>query len=153
MTLQILLEERKITKYHLSKISGVPKTTIIDICSGKSEIARCSARTIQQIARALDCTMEEIMMLDEPSRYNEKGFPKNKNYLERGLPQYLEISLRNMKNSWKLLDTGKRDLHWDIYWCELNADINCAEVEQEITFEQAWYLREKYLRMRRDKDD
>ena len=115
MTLQILLEERKITKYHLSKISGVSKTTIIDICSGRSESARCSARTIQQIAKALDCTMEEIMMLDEPSRYNEKGFPKNKNYLERGLPEYLESSLRNMENSWELLDAGGKDLQKEFY--------------------------------------
>ena len=150
MTLQILLEERKITKYHLSKISGVPKTTIIDICSGKSEIARCSAKTIQQIARALDCTMEEIMMLDAPSRYDQRGLPRNKGYLECGLPEYLYHSLKSMKKSWELLDSGKKDLRWDLYWCELNADINCAEVEQEITSEQAWYLRETYLRMKRE---
>lgn len=46
-------------------------------------------------------------------------------------------------------DSGKVDLHWDLYWCELNADINFAEVEQQISTEQAEYLREKYLRMER----
>lgn len=39
------------------------------------------------------------------------------------------------------------DIHWDIYWCELNANINSAEVNGLISSEQAWYLREKYLRM------
>lgn len=101
MTLQKLLEEQKMTMYHLSKISGVPKTTIIDICSGKSEIARCSAKTIWQIAKALNRTMEEIMMLDEPGQYDEKtGLPNNKGYLEKELPMYLQISLYNMVKSW-----------------------------------------------------
>ena len=150
MALQKLLDERAMSKYHLSKISGVPKTTIIDICSGKSEISRCSANTIWQIARALNCTMEEIMLLDESIQYDaETGLPKDKEYLERGLPVYLQISLRNMIKSWKTVDSGKVDLHWDLYWCELNADINSAEVEQQISTEQAEYLREKYLRMER----
>ena len=148
MTLQKLLEEQKMTMYHLSKISGVPKTTIIDICSGKSALARCSAKTIQQIARALNRTMEEIMMLDENGHYDEQtGLPKDKGYLEKGLPMYLQISLFNMIKSWKIVDSGKVDLHWDLYWCELNADINSAEVEEQITTEQARYLRRKYLRM------
>ena len=148
MTLQKLLEKQKMTMYHLSKISGVPKTTIIDICSGKSEIARCSARTIHQIARALSCTMEEIMMLDEPGQYDEvTGLPTDKTYLEKELPMYLQISLHNMLKSWECVDSGKKDLHWDLYWCELNADINSAEAGQEISSEQAWYLRRKYLRM------
>lgn len=154
MTLQKLLEEQKMTMYQLSKISGVPKTTIIDICRGKSEIARCSAKTIQQIARALNCTMEEIMMLDESQQYDEKtGLPKDKGYLEYGLPVYLQISLYNMAKSWETVDSGKADLHWDLYWCELNADINSAEIEQQISSEQAWYLREKYLRMERSDGD
>ena len=139
------------TSYHLSKISGVPKTTIIDICSGKSAIGKCSARTIQQIAAALNCSMEEIMQLDEPERLDpETGRPENKEYLECGLPPYLQESIKNMKRSWEMEDSGKRDMHWDIYWCDLNADINSAEVDRLISPEQAWYLRTKYLRMERN---
>lgn len=41
------------------------------------------------------------------------------------------------------VDSGKKDYHWDMYWSELNADINSVEVEQEISTEQIWYLREK----------
>ena len=63
MDLQTLLDQRQITKYHLSKVSGVPKTTIMDICAGRSEIERCSAKTVQQLAKALNCTMEDIMKL------------------------------------------------------------------------------------------
>ena len=77
------------------------------------------------------------------------GLPKNKKYLECGLPPYLQSSLENMIASWKIIDSGKKDYHWDMYWSELNADINSAEVGQKISTEQAWYLREKYLRMKR----
>ncbi len=150
MTLQLLLNQKNMTKYHLSKISGVPKTTIIDICSGKSVIEKCSAKTVQQISKALGCTMEELMLLESPSKYDvETNHPENKLFLECGLPPYLQISLENMKKSWEIEDSGKRDLHWDLYWGELNADINSAEIDQTISTEQAWYLREKYLRMER----
>lgn len=151
MTLQELLDNKNITKYHLSKASGVPNTTIIDICSGKSEIERCNAKTIQQIANALGCTMEEIMSLEQPAKYNsETGLPENDKYLECGLPEYLQISLENMKKSWAIEDSGQKDYHWDLYWCELNADINSAEIDNVISSEQAWYLRRKYLRMEKN---
>lgn len=150
MNLQEYIDSRNITKYHLSQISGVPKTTVTDICSGKSSLQKCSARTVHQLAKALDCTMEYIMTLDCVSdKYDtETGLPKSKAYLERGLPPYLKTSLDNMVNTWKTIDSGKKDYHWDLVWCELNADINSAETEQEITSQQAWYLREKYLRMK-----
>ena len=151
MNLQEYIDSRNITKYHLSQISGVPKTTVIDICSGKSSLQKCSACTVQQLAKALGCTMEYIMSLDTvDTRYEkETGLPKNKKYLGCGLPPYLQSSLENMIASWKIVDSGKKDYHWDMYWSELNADINSAEVGQEISTEQAWYLRENYLRMKR----
>ena len=148
MDLQNFLDLKNITKYHLSQISGVPKTTVIDICSGKSSIEKCSAKTIQQLAKSLGCTMEDIMSLDAPDKYDrETGLPKDKGYLECGLPVYLQTSLDNMKKSWAIEDSGKKDFHWDLYWCELNADINSAQVDNLISSEQAGYLRKKYLRM------
>ena len=152
MNLQEYIDSRNITKYHLSQISGVPKTTVIDICSGKSSLKKCSAYTVQQLAKALDCTMEEIMNMDASDSVYDKetGLPKNKKYLECNLPPYLNDSLKNMIASWKIIDRGEKDYSWDLNWCELNADINSAETEQEISSEQAWYLREKYLRMKKE---
>lgn len=75
------------------------------------------------------------------------GLPEDKTYLECELPEYLQISLDNMKKTWKILDSGTRTNTWDLYWCELNADINSAEVDELITHEQADYLRRVYLRM------
>ena len=83
-------------------------------------------------------------------RYNkETGLPVDRAYLECGLPPYLQRSLDTMKRAWEAEDNGANDLHFDAYYCELQADINSAEVEGEISSEQAWYLRETYLRIQR----
>ena len=74
----------------------------------------------------------------------------DQSYLECGLPDDLQASIQEMQKSWAIIDSGSRDPHWDIYWCNLNTDINSAEVERIISPEQAWYLREKYLRMERE---
>lgn len=61
MSLQTLLDARGISMYRLSKISGVSKTVIIDICSGKSALENCTAKTVYRIALALGCTVEELL--------------------------------------------------------------------------------------------
>ena len=147
MNLQTMLTEKQMTMYRLSKISGVAKTTVLDICSGKSSIGGCNADTVLRLSRALGCTMEELMQIDTADYDRATGKPKDDSYLERGLPKYLSESLSAMIKAWEIEDSGKRDLHFDIHWCDLNADINSAETEQEISNEQAWYLRRKYLRM------
>ena len=148
MGLQSLLDKRHISKYHLSKVSGVPKTTIMDICAGRSEIERCSAKTVQLLAKALDCSMEDLMELSDPYD-SQTGLPKDKSYLERGLPPFLTESIDAMKSAWRKLDRGEKYLRWDCDYCNLQTDINNAEVNQVISPEQAWYLREKYLRLER----
>jgi len=148
MGLQTLLNRKNISKYALSKKSGVPKTTIMDICAGRSEIERCSAKTVQLLAKALDCSMEEIMELSEPYD-SQTGLPKDQTYLECGLPSFLTESIDAMKSAWQKLDRGEKYLRWDCDYCNLQTDINNAEVNQVISPDQAWYLREKYLRMER----
>lgn len=147
MSLNILLTQRNISKYQLSQISGIPKTTILDICSGKSSIERCSAKTVQLLAKALGCSMEEIMEL--AATYDENGLPKTQDYLEINLPDFLQVSIQAMNKAWNEIDNGRKYLHWDCDYCNLQSDINNAEVSQLISTEQAWFLREKYLRMER----
>ena len=149
MTLQTKLNEQGIMMYQLSKRSGVPKTTVLDICSGKSEIGSCNARTVQRLSQALGCTMEELMQMTPPA-YAPNGLPTNNLRFEKGLPPYLRRAIDAMSASWARQEAGEKDLHWDLNWCDLNADINSAETEQEISPEQAWYLRKTYLRMERE---
>ena len=83
--------------------------------------------------------------------YDENtGLPIDKSYLECNLPGYLQESLEQMKWAWEEKERNPKYLQWDCAYCELQSSINVAEVEQEITTEQAWYLREKYLYLRRE---
>ena len=78
------------------------------------------------------------------------GLPEDKSYLECGLPEFLKESIEKMEDAWEKLDRGEKYLRWDCDYCSLQTDINNAEVNQMISPEQAWYLREKYLRMARE---
>lgn len=62
----------------------------------------------------------------------------DKSYNEYGLPKWLEESIKTYTtNTNKMID--------DCLYCELQSDINVAEVENLISSDQAWDLREKYL--------
>ena len=56
-----LLEQKNMTKYRLSKESGVPFATISDICSGKTQVQKCSGETLYRLARALGVSMEALI--------------------------------------------------------------------------------------------
>ena len=64
-----LLEQKHITKYRLSKMSGVPQSTIADICSGKSNLAKCSAETVYMLSKALDVSMESLFELSTENEW------------------------------------------------------------------------------------
>lgn len=61
MNINELLVQKKMTKYKLAKNSDVPQTTVIDICSGKTRIEKCSAHTLYKLAKTLDVTMESLV--------------------------------------------------------------------------------------------
>lgn len=83
MYLNDLLNEKKISKYRLAKESGVPQTTIIDICSGKTHIEKCSADTLYKIAKVLNVSMESLIEEQmepqnlEPKRNSFDNFRSN----------------------------------------------------------------------------
>lgn len=84
--------------------------------------------------------------------YDEStGLPKDESYLECGLPTYLAESIEQMKIAWEKEENGGYP-YWDCDFCELQSNINIAETSQAITTAQAWYLREKYLRIERSND-
>ena len=58
MIINELLEKEKMSRYRLSKESGVAMTTITDICSGKADINKCAAGTLHKIAKV---TVDSIL--------------------------------------------------------------------------------------------
>lgn len=81
--------------------------------------------------------------------FDENGIPLEKEYLECGLPEMLEASKQKFIEGEKKYKAGGYTL-FDGDYCEFQSDINCAEVNGDISSEQAWYLREKYLGISRE---
>ena len=61
MHINDLIKQKGFTKYRLAKLSEVPNTTLIDICSGKAKIEKCSGETLYKIAKALDVSIETLI--------------------------------------------------------------------------------------------
>ena len=61
MIVNEIMQSRSISRYRLSKSSGVPYTTVNDICTGKAQLEKCSAETIYRIAKALEVSMESLL--------------------------------------------------------------------------------------------
>ena len=130
MNLQELIKNNNYTIYRFSKESKIPKTTLLDLCSGRTSIYKSQAITIKKIADTLGVSMEYIMALENNTI----------DYLEFNIPDFLKDSINTFN---KNINTSL----YDIYFCTLQSDINIAEVGGFITPNQAWFLRKKYLGM------
>ena len=140
MEINKLLQEKGLTKYRLSVLSGVPHATLSELCNGKTNIVRCSVETVYKLAKALGVSME--MLVEDafkPSKASREEL-REKSY-EYGLPEYLQKDLDAFKEG---LKNGSSLI--DCLWGELYGSINMAEIsEGVITPEHADYLRQKYL--------
>ena len=61
MIVNDLLKKENMSRYRLSKESGVAMTTITDICSGKADLDKCAAGTLYKIAKVLGVTVDSIL--------------------------------------------------------------------------------------------
>ncbi len=66
-----LLAEKKLTKYRISRNTGLPYSTVSDIVSGKTSPDKCSAETIYKLAKAIGISMEALL---EPYLYKRISF-------------------------------------------------------------------------------
>lgn len=128
MTFLDLLAEKKMTVYSLSLESGVPKTTLTDIASGKADILECSGKTLLAIAKVLNVKIEVLLLLE---REESKTL----------LPQFLLDSISEYRKAIR-----KESTLVDCYSDQLNSSINVAEVEKLISKELADRLRSRYFR-------
>ncbi|MBR1707920.1 MAG: helix-turn-helix domain-containing protein [Clostridia bacterium] len=72
------LNRQNKTKYRLSKESGILQGTINNICSGKTEIEKCSAATLHSLAKVPGLAVEDILeSAKEDYRSNFETFKSN----------------------------------------------------------------------------
>ena len=57
------IKEKSISIYALSKKTGVPYSTLNDLCNGKVEIGNCKAGIVKAVADALGTSMDELYEL------------------------------------------------------------------------------------------
>lgn len=62
MVIDDLLREQKISRYKLSKMSGVPQTTISDICNSKVDIENCNVSPMYKKVRVEECKNKELLL-------------------------------------------------------------------------------------------
>ena len=139
MEINKLLQEKGLTKYRLSVLSGVPHATLSDLCNGKTSIGKCSVETIYKLAKALGVSMETLV--EDAFKPKPSGEELREKSYEYGLPEYLQRDLDAFKEG---LKSGSSLI--DCLWGELYGSINMAEISDGvITPEHADYLRQKYL--------
>ena len=127
MTFLDLLAEKKMTVYSLSVDSGIPRTTLTDIASGKADILECSGKTLLAISNSLNISIEELLSLE---REEAKTL----------LPAFLLESISDYRKAIRNDSTLV-----DCYSDQLNSSINVAEVEHLISKDQADRLRARYF--------
>ena len=127
MTFLDLLSEKKTTVYSLSLDSGVPRTTLADIASGKTDILECTGKTLLAISKTLNVSIEDLLSLE---REEAKTI----------LPGFLIEAINDYRKAIR-----KDSIRIDCYSDQLNSSINVAEVENLISKELADRLRKRYF--------
>lgn len=61
MKIKELIEQKHLSKYRLSKESGIPYSTLTDIINEKVQLEKCTAETIYKLSQALGITMEALL--------------------------------------------------------------------------------------------
>ena len=134
MSINEILSNIGMTKYRLAKLSGIPHATLSELCSGKTNIEKCSGETLYKIAKVLNVSMESLLDDRMATILRERSY-------EYGLPSYLQYDLDVYKDA-----LSNNSTLIDCYWGELYGSINMAEISDGlITPEHADYLRQKYL--------
>lgn len=136
MTLQQVMKEKGLTRYQLSKTSGIPWATLSDLCSGRTKLERCSGNTLMKLSGALGLSLEQLLAL----KVEEKRPPAETDAQEAGLPADLQKAIREY-----LEGERTHSKHLDCPWDELYGSINANQWGGEISPAQADYLRSKYL--------
>ena len=85
MNINTILEQKNMSKYKLAKKSGIPHTTVLDICSGKTSIGKCNSETVYKIAKTLDIPMEALVESSVINRLSFETFKNNVCHLVKSM--------------------------------------------------------------------
>lgn len=104
MNINEIIEQKHLSKYRIAKDSGIPYTTLNDICSGKTRLEKCSAETVYKLAKHLGVQMEELL---EPLLSSRPAFDLFKSNVCHRLKELGDIDF--------LIDTLEKDVITDYF--------------------------------------
>ena len=61
MSVNDIINEKRLSKYRVAKNSGIPYMTLNDICTGKTRLDKCGADTVYKLSKELGVSMEELL--------------------------------------------------------------------------------------------
>lgn len=77
MNINYLINEKHISKYRLAKDTRIPYSTISDICNGKTTLENCNAKTVFELSKYFNYSMEDLLYKDIDIRYDFEAFKSN----------------------------------------------------------------------------
>ena len=75
--LKDLLDEKKLSLYQCSKLSGIPYTTLSEVVRGKTKLSKCSAETVLKLSRMLGMSMEDLLSASDDLRPDYEVYKSN----------------------------------------------------------------------------
>ena len=70
MIIDEYLQKNNISKYRFSKMCGLPYGTLNDICTGKTDILKCTGGTLLKIASIVGCKVDDLLNESLNSSYD-----------------------------------------------------------------------------------
>ena len=118
MIIDKLLEDARMSRYKLSKESGVPQATISDLCSGKTSITKCSAGTLYKIAKVLHVTVDSILEADECENAQDEEYRSSFETFKSNICHYVK-NMGDMEFIIHVLETDQiRELYKKKWYLE-----------------------------------
>lgn len=111
MIIDDLLREVGMSRYKLSKESGVPQATISDICSGKSSMEKCSAGTLYKMAKVLNVTVDLLLEAEQDVRMKITEYRCSFETFKSNICHHV----KDMGDIDFIIDTLERDTIRDLY--------------------------------------
>ena len=63
MVIDDWMKQKNLSRYELSKKSGIPYTTLTDLIQKRTRLEKSSAETVYKLSKAMGISMDELFML------------------------------------------------------------------------------------------
>lgn len=121
-----ILKEKNISVYKLSELSKVPYTTLNELLNGKKSINDCKIKTIENIANALNLTIENLLhILNNKNITLSNSWEESKNKI-----YYFPVIIDNVNYECNRIHPLKQKKINEVY----NYVINNSDISKVIVF-------------------